>query len=226
MTKHEKKLAFAKELEAYNLDTDSLFRCIDTDRGEMQSTQTGDSARALRTVLKKRTIAALRQEKADEFLTSLPAPGESIHCLSNGDFDYWCLIHRCIELAAEPLEHLFLSTWTINLPICNHIVQLLDAGVIKSLTMWINNYLMARDPAVWAYATENLHARGQKIFSTENHAKLCAFRTAGGRCIVIEGSANLTANPRIEQNCISDSAELYHFYVNAYRDLEPKKATA
>lgn len=226
MTKFEKRLAQAKELDACKLDTDSLFRCIDTAREEMQSTQTGETARALRTMLKRRTLAAMKQERADEFLQTLPAPGETLHILSNGDFDYWNLIHRAIELLNAPLEHLFLSTWTVNLPICNHIVRLYDAGIVKSITFWLNNYLMSRDPAVWAFATESLHARGQKIFSTENHAKLSAFRTADGRHIVIEGSANLTANPRIEQNCISNSAELYHFYVNAYKYLEPRKTRA
>lgn len=44
----------------------------------------------------------------------------------------------------------------------------------------------------------------------------------GGGYFVISGSANLTANPRIEQNFIAQSKELHDFYVNAYKAIEPK----
>lgn len=165
----------------------------------------------------------MRQEESDAFLTELPEINEQFHILSNGKFDYWQLIATALKLCNVPINHLFLSTWTINLPISLEIIALLECGKIKSVTMWLNDYLKSRDPHVWSFLTEHLRARKQKIFSTKNHAKIAAWQCADGRCYVLSGSANLTANPRIEQNFIAQSPELYHFYVAEYEKIEPQK---
>jgi hypothetical protein len=58
---------------------------------------------------------------------------------------------------------------------------------------------------------EGLKKRGQRMFSNENHSKITLMDN-GVDFIVIEGSANFTANPRIEQFTVINSKELYDFH--------------
>lgn len=200
-----------------------LFSLPDWKQPELAHFKTGDKCARITTQLKARCVNAMRQENADAFLQDLPKTNEQFHILSNGKFDYWQLVATCLKLCNCTIEHLFLSTWTINLPISREIISLLESRKIKNCTIWLNDYLKSREPHVWSFLTEHLRARKQKIFSTKNHAKIAAWKCSDGRCFVLSGSANLTANPRIEQNFIAQSCELYNFYVSEYEKIEPKK---
>lgn len=202
-------------------EADFLFQLPTFEHRELSGVETG-KPRKLKTKLKQDRINAMRQETADRFLDHLPAPDEQIHILSNGKFDYWGLITRGMALTPGNIVSLFVSTWTMNLPIARELVQLVKTGKVQSVTCWLNNYLKSREPHVWAYLQEHLGALNQKVFATENHAKIAAWKNDRGGYFVISGSANLTANPRIEQNFIAQSKELHDFYVSAYKAIEPK----
>lgn len=202
-------------------DLGFLFSPPTFEHRELSGVETG-KARKLKTKMKQDRIKAMQQETADQFLDRLPVDGEQIHILSNGKFDYWGLITRGMELTRGQIESLFVSTWTMNLPIARDICERIKQKKILSVTCWLNNYLKSREPHVWAYLQEHLGAMGQKVFATENHAKIAAWRNNHGEHYVISGSANLTANPRIEQNFVAKSKELHDFYVEAFKAIEPK----
>lgn len=202
-------------------ENDFLFSLPSFEHRVLSGVETG-KPRKLITKLKQDRKKAMRQETADKILDRLPEPDEQIHILSNGKFDYWGLISRAMEMTPGHIQMLFCSTWTMNLPIARDLVRLLHDGKIVSVTCWLNNYLKSREPHVWAYLQEHLGALNQKIFATENHAKIAAWNNDRGQHFVFSGSANLTANPRIEQNFITQSKELFDFYVEAFKDIEPK----
>lgn len=68
-----------------------------------------------------------------------------------------------------------------------------------------------RETAVFNMLYEGLKKRNQKMFCNENHSKVTLIEN-GTDYLVIEGSANFTANPRIEQFVITNSKELYLFH--------------
>jgi len=65
---------------------------------------------------------------------------------------------------------------------------------------------------VYATISNGLHHRGSRMRCLENHAKVAAISLPDGSGFVIEGSANFTANPRIEQNIVARSRELYQHH--------------
>ena len=56
-----------------------------------------------------------------------------------------------------------------------------------------------------------LEDRAQRFKACENHAKVVLLQ-AGEDWLVFEGSANFTANPRIEQFVLNNDRELFEFH--------------
>lgn len=150
----------------------------------------------------------MKREKAEEFLTELPRKGESMHIISNGSFDYWNFCPIIIDLLGGKVKEFFGSTWTLNRQNALELLELYDNGAIGSIGFLTGLYFKRRESAVYATIYEGLRDRGQKYKCLENHSKIMLF-TNGIDYIVTEGSANFTANPRIEQNVITNNKELY-----------------
>jgi hypothetical protein len=67
--------------------------------------------------------------------------------------------------------------------------------------------------AVYAMLLDGIRARGGRYRSFQNHAKVLLLSNAGtGVWISVEGSANLTSNPRLEQYVITNDQGLYDFH--------------
>lgn len=214
----------SEDLAAPILSQSALFALPQWNNTELEHFKLDKKCAGLITRLKQKTISALQHEKTKNFLRTLPEPGEQIHMLSNGAFPCWKIVQTAMELCGSPAEHLFLSTWTMNLQICRDIIEHLEGGSVRSVTICVNDYLKRRSPHIWGYLVEHLRPyEGSLVYAIKNHAKVAAWKTLDGRCYVISGSANLTVNPRIEQNFIAQSPELYNFYINEFKKTEPKK---
>lgn len=159
----------------------------------------------------RRNLLAVKKEKLEEFFTRLPEPGESIHMVSNGSFDYWNFCPTVIDLMRTPAAEFYGSTWTLNRANCVEMFELFDAGKIQKITMLTGIYLKRRETAIYTPMAEGLIQRKQRLLCFENHAKIMLISN-GKEFIVIEGSANFTANPRLEQNVISNDQDLYQFH--------------
>lgn len=79
------------------------------------------------------------------------------------------------------------------------------------MTFLTGLYFKVREPDVYSFLAEEFTRRGQKFICADNHAKIAAMFTSGGD-ICVEGSANFTANPRIEQFTISNDTALANFH--------------
>jgi hypothetical protein len=152
----------------------------------------------------------LKKEKANEVLTELPKPGECHFIVSNGSFDYFNLIPIAVDLLGGGISDFYFSTWTMNLSNTRELLQMFDKGKIKTINALVGLYFKKRESSVFNELYEGLKSRGQKIFSNENHSKV-TLMTNGIDFITICGSANFTANPRIEQFTIHNSKMLFDF---------------
>lgn len=170
-------------------------------------------AKTLRRAAKLQCKAALKREKAAEILTGLPAPGESWHIVSNGQFDYWSFAPVVIGLMGGRTDLFCGSTWTMNRTNAVELMSLYDAGAIGEIILLTGLYFKRRETAVYAFLVQELQARGQRFAAFHNHAKVMLFaNSANGHYITIEGSANWTANPRLEQYVISNDRNLVEFH--------------
>ena len=168
------------------------------------------------TIIHKRTphrknYAALKQEVVKDFLTGIPAPGETWHIVSNGKYDFWTFVPVILDHLREPAREFYGSTWTMNRGNVLELLDLFDRGRIEKIAILTGTYFKRRETAVYATLTEGLLTRKQRYVAFQNHAKVILIRTEQA-AIVIEGSANFTANPRLEQYTLTNDQGLYKFH--------------
>ena len=165
-------------------------------------------------------LRALRQEKLEEFYCELPKPGDTLHVVSNGSFDYWNFVPVTLELLKRPAVF-YGSTWTMNRSNVLQLLGLYDQKKLTSVTMFSGLYFKRREPAVYTALASGLIDRGQRFLCFENHAKIMLIG-APPDWLVMEGSANFTANPRLEQNTVTNDEELFHFHKDWMEELLAK----
>ena len=165
--------------------------------------------RSIRFDAKQDLQTRMRRETAEAFLGDIPAAGVTQHFISNGNFDYW----DCIALLAKKLGpcHFHGSTWTMNRRNVQELLSMFDKGEFLSICLITGIYFKRRETAVYAQVAAGLLNRGQKFRALETHAKV-ALLTDTETFLSFEGSANFTANPRIENNTLTNSQELHTFH--------------
>lgn len=159
---------------------------------------------------RRRNLAAIKQERLEDFLV-LPEPGESIHIVSNGRFDYWNFCPVILSKTAKPARSFYGSTWTMNRANVLDLLGLYDAGKITAVSILTGTYFKRRESSVCNTLVEGLLSRGQRYRAFQNHAKVMLLEMPPDY-FSIEGSANFTANPRLEQTVISNERSLWEFH--------------
>lgn len=167
------------------------------------------NARSIRFDAKRDLQTRLRREKAEEYFADIPPDGVTQHFISNGEFDYW----DCIMLLARKIGpcHFHGSTWTMNRRNVQEMLNMFDSGQFLSICLITGIYFKRRETAVYAQVATGLLDRGQKFRALETHAKV-ALLTDTDTFLTFEGSANFTANPRIENNILANGRDLYEFH--------------
>lgn len=189
--------------------SDNLDWIFDDDN--ISQTNTTISSRMERAVLKRTRIQALQHKSASSFLKTLPKSGESYHIISNGNFDYFTFVPIVINLLGNYSAEYYGSTWTMNRGNVIDLLELFDSGKLGSINILTGLYFKQRESAVYATLYNGIQERKQRYKALKNHAKIMLMRHHGNY-IVMEGSANFTANPRIEQTTIINDEELYNFH--------------
>jgi len=183
-----------------------------------RKTESGEeiAPRTLKRDAKNLLRAAMkREELKDVFI--FPAPGESVHTVSNGKFDYWTYAPLIVERMEKPIDF-WCSTWSMNRGIALDIVRLFDKGAFRSINILTGMYFKRREPAVYSVLLDGLKERKQNYRAAKNHAKVILFDD-GDTAIVCAGSANLTSNPRIEQTVVTSDRELFEFHRGWMKDV-------
>jgi hypothetical protein len=172
------------------------------------------SPRKLRLTAKRRCLPKLQMERVAEILPDPPAPRESVHIVSNAQYDFAAWIPHALTWMGRA-DALYVSTWTLSRPNALDLFAMHDAeqiarGQIHFLT---GLYFKRRETAVYAMLLEGIRARGGRYKAFENHAKVLLIACAARRLwITVEGSANLTANPRVEQYVVTNDRALHDFH--------------
>lgn len=158
-----------------------------------------------------RNLLAMKQERPEDFLTELPEAGESFHIVSNGRFDYWCFVPVVLKLLGRPAESFHGSTWTMNRNNVLDLFEMFDSGRIKQMSILTGTYFKRRESSVANTLIEGMQARAMRYRAFGNHCKVMLIN-APPDFICIEGSANFTANPRLEQNVMVNDRGLFEFH--------------
>lgn len=189
---------------------DSLFG--NSNKSDDDKEKNGISSRAVTYQTTIRMENKFKKKRVEEVITELPKQGESMHIISNGSFDYFTLVPRIIDLdVADYCSEYYFSTWTMSHDHVVQIIDLFDSGYIKQVSALTGEYFKTRESATYAILATWCEQNGQRHFANKNHSKVTLLKM-GENYYTIEGSANYTANPRIEQFVLSNHKELYYFH--------------
>lgn len=190
------------------LISDAIAGNCDPLEGEMPS------ARVLRKRYRLRFAKMLKGETLAEAVNAPPKPGESIHAVSNGKYDFATWIPQIVEWVGTA-DCLWCSTWTLSRPNADDIFTLHDEGKIRpgQLHFLTGLYFKRRDTATYNYLLDGLLRRGGRYKAFENHCKvLLIANEKKDAWFTVEGSANLNANPRFEQYVLVNDRQLFEFH--------------
>lgn len=182
------------------------------------------STRVTRSQLKHIRVNAMKRQIVTDILPELPEINESVHIVGNGTFDYFTFVPHLIDLLGHHTEHFYGSTWTMNRQNVMDLLDLFDKGKIEHIHILTGLYFKRRESAVYAALYNGLQDRKQRYRSLKNHAKVMLFNHED-HFLVLEGSANFTANPRIEQTTIINNRDLWEFHKSWMDDIFNAKET-
>lgn len=179
---------------------------------EIESQEMPDASRIMRKDIKTKMIRIARMEKAGEALknSGLPKPGETLHVISDAKYDFFMVILEAVNLLGV-VNEFYGSTWTMARHNVLDLLQYIDDGKIKNTTILTGTYFKNRETAVYSTLIQGLAKRGARFKAFINHTKIVLLNK-GDDYIVFEGSANFTANPRLENYIICNDKELYDFH--------------
>lgn len=168
--------------------------------------------RILRADLKREAIAMMKKEHLRDIMPTKPPIGSAFHIISNGKYDFWTWIPVMLGYIGHA-DEFYGSTWTLNRQACQDLLDFFDNGKIRSIGFLTGLYFKRRETAVYAKLMTGLTDRRQRYICLENHAKVTLMANhRTGDYLVIEGSANYTANPRIEQYCLLNDRTVYEHH--------------
>jgi hypothetical protein len=164
-----------------------------------------------------------RRAKAEATLAQiLPAQFDldaTYHCLSHGDIDALSYLRHAIA-GYRYFDLVVISTWCIAMPDLLELRRWLDNGTIDQLELYGGEIFPSQYPDEYALATQMASAYGMRLVISRNHSKvILAAAHAAPAHLVMEGSANVNTNPRIEQTAISNCAGLLAFYSEFFHGL-------
>lgn len=163
------------------------------------------------------TRSANSAEKLGQVLPTVIERDESWHVLTRGDVDMFSFIEHLFR-GVDHVEFLMISTWRINAEALVTIREWLDSGRLERFDLVIDVRFMRLGPDEYRMARDLAFDFGGRVVLSKNHSKLTLIRS-GQTKLVLESSANVNCNRRLEHTAVHHSHELYHFYEDFFSKL-------
>lgn len=142
--------------------------------------------------------------------------GYSYHCISHGDVDSLTYLRAIVK--QQKIKYVLLSTWCMAITDVEEIKSWLDKGYIERIDFYCGEIFQKQYAGVYKFMKENCIVENARVCICRNHSKVMA--GYGERFdFVIESSANVNTNPRIEQASIHIDTKLADFFKEFYDGL-------
>lgn len=185
-------------------------------RSDMQAQ---GEARAMRRHAKHQARRAKAESTLADILPAVIDDGDTWHVISHGDIDALSYLRHAMN-GVTHFDFVLISTWCIAAEDLREIHGWLDSGRIDELTIAAGEIFPSQYPDEHALALKLVQDYGVRLTIARNHSKIMlAANEAMGYHLVMEGSANVNTNPRIEQTAITRSRELVNFYKDFFHGL-------
>ena len=170
---------------------------------------------------------AFKKKEGASFIINeigLPAPGQSIDFISRGEANAGAFYECVKEKWGGNVEEACIATWIINRYYIDMLLSDVRAGRLNRLVFVISNRMRQLGHhagnfnfLIAAFGEEpNIMAR-----VANSHAKTFGM-TNGKDFICVDGSANWTDNPRLENYTMTNSKEKYDFKIKWMKEIVAK----
>ncbi|MBR2225765.1 MAG: hypothetical protein IJ884_08315 [Bacteroidales bacterium] len=188
-----KKLAEEPEAEPLDEQAEEHKRTV-------QTFKTWDTQKKMRIMSEANLSEALDWHMED---------GTAYHVISYGDVDSLTFLRHIVR--QQRLRYVFVATWCMATKDAEEMRDWVRRGMIGRMDFYVGEIFKSGYRGCLDVLDDICKETGGRTARIRNHSKLMAFfgeRFSG----VIESSANVDTNPRIEQTCITINEGLAEFY--------------
>lgn len=167
-------------------------------------------------------------ERAYELAEALPwEKGIRYDVVVSGNFIFGDFIEAFIKKNNAKVPRMTISTLSLSQDNVDSLVNLIVGGYVDELNLIVSAYFYSHERnSLIPYIYQELDIDNKFQLAVAGiHTKTCHFETAGGKKIVIHGSANMRSSGNIEQFTIEENEELYWFYDDIYNDIINRYST-
>ncbi|MBQ4495651.1 MAG: hypothetical protein II968_07765 [Selenomonadaceae bacterium] len=143
--------------------------------------------------------------------------GVSYHCISFGDVDV--LTYFRVVVKQQRIRYALISTWCMASEDILEIRRWIEQGYIGRCDFYVGEIFKASYYRQYEELIALCKEFGGRVAICRNHSKVMVLLGERFDC-VIESSANVNTNPRIEQAVITVDSELAHWYKNFYDGIK------
>ena len=190
----------------------SLFDNFDSIKEKIRKSKIVD-VKSGTTAIKRRNRHLTRRAKSEEVLRSvLPDyvdTGDSYHVISSGDVD--SMSFMTFYMVNYTFDDVLISTWVIADSDIDNLIDLMKNGRIKKLKLCLGEIYPGTYPAEYSRLLKMRDEFNFQMVVARNHSKIMLMKNSD-MDLVIESSANVNTNPRMEQTAIHNDKGLYDFY--------------
>lgn len=173
----------------------------------------GKSVQVKKTVNRHETRRVLSELALEKELPWHFEPGVSYHCISFGDVD--ALTYMRVVVKQQRIKYALVSTWCMASEDIREIRGWIERGYIGRVDFYVGEIFKASYYKQYGELQDLCKKLGGRVAICRNHSKVMVL--IGERFdVVIESSANVNTNPRIEQCVITVDSELAQWYKNFY----------
>ena len=144
--------------------------------------------------------------------------GCSYHCISHGNVD--SLSYLMHVLRQQKLKYCIVSTWCMAMTDAEMFHKWLKDGLIGRIDFYCGEIFTGSYGMIYQFILNECLTEGARCAIARNHSKVMVCFGERFDC-VIESSANIDTNPRIEQSTVTVSTELATFYKDFFDGIVP-----
>lgn len=166
---------------------------------------------------RRRTLDLRHRANLASALDGLPPVNQTWHIICKGNTPFWQCIPRLIELAAEPIDDLRISTLGFGRDFADCLLTLLHHRQVARVGIVCGHYFKSASAGEYRLLADKLTS--DQLATARCHAKVIAATMQSGRGFAFEGSGNLRSCRSIEQMTVTQDPELTRFHQRWIDDL-------
>lgn len=189
----------------------------ETDETDADELNAGRSVQVKSTINRHQMRRILSEAALERELPWHFEQGTSYHCVSWGDVD--ALTYLRVIVKQQRVKFCILSTWCMASEDVREIREWIERGLIGRVDFYVGEIFKASYYRQYEELQDLCRTLGGKVSIFRNHSKVMVI--FGERFdAVVESSANINTNPRVEQCVITVDSELAAWYKNFFDGIK------